>query len=135
MMNDFDKLKCKFNGQTIVAEVSASGLPEDRAKGVVDGFMGISGEDLQEIFEPVIKEIIRLIQEQIDKVNEEGMRVSVCIVNCVRTENSCSHFAKSIIMVGGFGASAYLRKRVDEHAKTQKDKLASNFELLCPSDS
>lgn len=40
-------------------------------------------------------------------------------------------------MVGGFGANEYLRHRVEELAKAQKDrgKLATNFELLCPNDS
>lgn len=94
MINDFDKLKCNFKGsrQTIFAEVSATGLSNDDAKGVADQFMAISGQDLQEIFEPVIKEIIRLIQEQIDKVIEADMHVSVRKVSCLRTKKCFSQY-------------------------------------------
>jgi len=120
MMNDFDvRLKRKFDGtyHDDLADVEAPALPNDPAKGVVDGYMDISLEDMQGIFEPVMKEILRLIQEQIDRVNEIDKRVS------------------TIIMVGGFGSSAYLRKRVEELASTQGDKLTSNFQVLCPKDS
>lgn len=94
MISDFDlRLKRKFDGshQNNLTEVIAPGLPDDDAKGVSDGYMAISREDLQKIFEPVITEIIRLIQEQIDKVNEAGMRVSVCKFSRVKTLNYCSH--------------------------------------------
>jgi len=120
MMSDFDvRLKRKFDGthQDDLLEVEVPGLLNDASKGVIDGYMDISLEDLQGIFEPVIKEILRLIQEQIDRVNEENKRVS------------------SIIMVGGFGSSTYLHKKVEELAKAQKDKLTPNFEVLCPKDS
>jgi len=120
MMADFDvRLKRKFNGshQGDLTDVEAPGLPYDAEKGVEDGYMDISLEDLQGIFEPVMKEILRLIQEQIDKVSEVNKRVS------------------SIIMVGGFGSSAYLRKRVKELTDTLKDKLTDKFQVLCPKDS
>lgn len=80
MMNDFDvRLKRKFDGtyHDDLADVEAPGLPNDPAKGVIDGYMDISLEDMQGIFEPVMKEILRLIQEQIDRVNEIDKRVSV----------------------------------------------------------
>lgn len=78
MMTDFDvRLKRKFDGSYQDDEVEVPGLQKDDSEEVIDGYMDISLEDLQWIFEPVIKEILRLIQDQIDKVNEANKRVSV----------------------------------------------------------
>lgn len=92
MMRDFDsRLKRKFNGsdQDNLTEVLACGLPNNDAQGVADGYMLVSREDMQEIFEPVVKEILRLIQEQIDKVRVAGKLVSVCKGICARILNCC----------------------------------------------
>ena len=86
MMSDFDvRLKRKFDGsyQDDLVEVEVPGLLNDPSKGVIDGYMDISLEDLQGIFKPVIKEILRLIQEQIDKVNEANKRVSVRKISAI----------------------------------------------------
>ena len=136
-MADFDvRLKRRFDGsyQHDLTDVEAPGLPNDPEKGVVDGYMDISLEDLQGIFEPVMKEILRLTQEQIDKVNEANKVVSVC-----KTPTICFRLTynleKFILVAGEFGSSPYLRKRVKELANTQRDKLSSNFEVICPQDS
>ena len=141
MMADFDvRLKRKFDGsyQNDLTDVEAPGLPYDADKGVEDGYMDISLEDLQGIFEPVMKEILRLIKEQIDKVSEANKRVSVCEnfrYLFLGPKLITYNFEKSIIMVGGFGSSAYLRKRVKELTDTLTDKLTNKFEVLCPKDS
>lgn len=136
MMSDFDqRLKRRFDGsyQDDLVEVEAPGLPNDVANGVIDGYMDISLEDLQGIFEPVVKEILRLIQGQVDRVNEVNKRVSVRKVSTI-----CCYclltIEKSIMFIGEFGSSVYLHKRVEELLNTQRDKLTCNFEVLCPKD-
>lgn len=86
MMTNFDlRLKCRFDGsyQDNLIEVEVPGLPNDASRGVIDGYMDISLADMQGVFEPVIQEILRLIQEQIDKVNEANKRVSVRKISAI----------------------------------------------------
>jgi len=73
------------------------GLPDDEEAGLDSGFLSMSAEQVKDIFDPVIDEIIALLQGQIDSIRERGEIVS------------------GIILVGGFGSSDYLYKRMKEH--------------------
>lgn len=53
----------------------------------------MTGEQVKEIFEPVVKEVLDLIDQQIKITN---LRADV----------------KAVLLVGGFGQNAYLRDRI-----------------------
>lgn len=73
------------------------GLPDDEEAGLDSGFLSMSAEQVKDIFDPVIDEIIALLEGQIDSIRERGEVVS------------------GIILVGGFGSSDYLYKRMRQH--------------------
>jgi len=66
-------------------------------------------EDVQKIFDPVVRRIISLVSEQVSKVEENGEDVN------------------AILLVGGFGSSEYLRKRLSEHTYGNRE-----FKVLQP---
>ncbi|KAL7268892.1 hypothetical protein RUND412_008466 [Rhizina undulata] len=76
--------------------VCIPGLSNDKEKGLEGGFLRLTRDDVKSIFEPVISEIIALIAEQVSNVKKKGVSV------------------KAILLVGGFGSSEYLRKRLCE---------------------
>lgn len=96
MKNEFEKnLKRKFklSRDNNVMDCPVSGVLDDEERRIQDGYMEISREEMEGIFEPVITHIIQLIQEQLDSVLESGHQlVSVtiqpfytCIIqNCAR---------------------------------------------------
>ena len=73
------------------------GLPDDEEAGIDCGFMVMSAEQIKEIFEPVVKEVCELVQGQVSGIREKGGVVS------------------GIVLVGGFGQSNYLYKRLKAH--------------------
>lgn len=93
--NRFDKLGVKMR-QRMVEEIENVVIPEfsnsssdifylpiggiaDNPKvGIEDGHLSLTGEDMKEIFDPLINQIIELVQEQIDIVCERPIRLLVC---------------------------------------------------------
>ncbi|KAJ4859795.1 hsp70 protein domain-containing protein [Trichoderma breve] len=73
------------------------GLPDDEEAGLDSGFMVMSAEQIKDIFEPVVKEVCDLVQGQV-----EGLRAKGGIVS-------------GIVLVGGFGQSDYLYRRLKSH--------------------
>jgi actin-like ATPase involved in cell morphogenesis len=73
------------------------GLPDDEEAGLDSGFMVMSATQIKEIFEPVVKEVCDLVQGQVDGIRTKGGIVS------------------GIVLVGGFGQSNYLYKRLKSH--------------------
>ncbi len=73
------------------------GLPDDEGAGIDCGFMVMTAEQIKEIFEPVVKEVCDLVQGQVTGIREGGGVVS------------------GIVLVGGFGQSNYLYKRLKSH--------------------
>lgn len=73
------------------------GLPDDEAAGLDSGFLVMNAEQVKKIFEPVIREIVGLIEGQVQAIKEKGGTVS------------------GIILVGGFGQSNYLYTQVKRH--------------------
>ncbi len=65
--------------------------------------MALSGTDVGCIFEPVVKEVLRLVTGQI---------------------MAAKRHVKAVILVGGFGQNAYLRDAIREEVKS------SNVEVL-----
>jgi molecular chaperone DnaK (HSP70) len=72
----------------------AIGIQDDEFAGVEDGFLSISRAEMREIFDPVVNEVLKLVQQQIASVE------------------ACGRKASAVLLVGGFGASEYLKARL-----------------------
>ncbi|KAI0162396.1 hypothetical protein BJ166DRAFT_266467 [Pestalotiopsis sp. NC0098] len=73
------------------------GLPDDEEAGLDSGFLVLTAAQIKEIFEPVVKEVCDLVQGQVNTVRSKGGLVS------------------GIVLVGGFGQSDYLYRRMKAH--------------------
>ncbi|KAF7532373.1 hypothetical protein G7054_g8021 [Neopestalotiopsis clavispora] len=73
------------------------GLPDDEEAGLDSGFLVLTAAQIKEIFEPVVKEVCDLVQGQVNTVRGKGGLVS------------------GIVLVGGFGQSDYLYRRMKAH--------------------
>lgn len=73
------------------------GLPDDEEAGLDSGFLVMTAAQIKEIFEPVVKEVCDLVQGQVNTVRNKGGVVS------------------GIVLVGGFGQSDYLYRRLKTH--------------------
>ncbi|KFA49615.1 hypothetical protein S40293_06616 [Stachybotrys chartarum IBT 40293] len=71
--------------------IPVGGLANNKALGVSRGRFALKGSDLQTIFEPVVLEVIRLVKDQI---TTSGVPI------------------RAVLLVGGFGASNYLKERL-----------------------
>lgn len=72
-------------------QIPVAGLANNKALGIQRGRLLLKAMDLQMIFEPVIQQIITLVQDQITT-----SKVSI----------------NAVLLVGGFGSSTYLRERL-----------------------
>ncbi|EGY15747.1 uncharacterized protein VDAG_06911 [Verticillium dahliae VdLs.17] len=84
---------CDAGGGT----VDFPGLPDDEEAGLDCGFLVMTAEQVKDIFEPVVKEVCDLVQGQVRDLRSKGGIVS------------------GIILVGGFGQSDYLYRRLKTH--------------------
>ncbi|TGZ77595.1 hypothetical protein EX30DRAFT_311070 [Ascodesmis nigricans] len=111
MMNSWiTDVKNRFGGTTQTEfEVSVPGVADDEKMGVESGFHVMKASDVQAIFDPIIDRCIALTRTQITSVRSQNQRVT------------------AVLLVGGFGSSAYLRTRL----------LASNLsvEVLQPTNA
>ncbi|KAK5629368.1 hypothetical protein RRF57_005083 [Xylaria bambusicola] len=73
------------------------GLPDDEEARLDSGFLILTATEIKDIFEPVVKEVCDLVQGQVDGLRNKGGIVS------------------GIVLVGGFGQSEYLYKRLKGH--------------------
>ncbi|KAJ0143988.1 Heat shock 70 kDa protein 12A, partial [Colletotrichum tanaceti] len=73
------------------------GLPDDEEAGLDCGFMVMSAAEIKEIFQPVVKEVCDLVQGQVTGIRSKGGVVS------------------GIVLVGGFGQSDYLYRKLKAH--------------------
>jgi len=68
--------------------------PHDPSVGLIDGQLSIPGNLLRrEVFDPVVSQVLQLIEEQIQKVDQR---------------------IDALLLVGGFAGSNYLKQRVEE---------------------
>ena len=74
-------------------------------RGVNRGRLEVTASDLKGIFEPVIREVLRLINDQVQQT---------------------ARAVKLILLVGGFGSSPYLRKCIREKFPNTEVKMAQN---------
>lgn len=96
-MNVWEKdLKKNFRGDGSKRYyLPVRGLADDPLLNVNNGRLTISGEEIREIFEPVLKEIIHLVNEQVAEVENKSMSVT------------------AVLLAGGFGGNEYLRQRLE----------------------
>lgn len=90
-------IKREFNGEDNDTEfhVPVVGVPDCPEKGVTDGFMRVTRAEVHDIFEPIVTQVIDLISSQVISVLKS------------------SHGPISaILLVGGFGSSEYLYRRI-----------------------
>ncbi|KAF2741105.1 actin-like ATPase domain-containing protein [Polyplosphaeria fusca] len=73
------------------------GLPDDEEAGLDSGFLVMSAEQVKEIFDPVVQEVIDLVEGQVNSIRQKGGLVC------------------GIVLVGGFGQSNYLYSRMKAH--------------------
>lgn len=73
------------------------GLPDDEDAGLDSGFLVMTAEEVKSIFDPVIQEVISLVEGQVNSIRAKGGLVC------------------GIVLVGGFGQSNYLYNRMKAH--------------------
>ncbi|KAG6227755.1 hypothetical protein E4U34_005206 [Claviceps purpurea] len=73
------------------------GLPDDETAGLDSGFLIMTAPQIRDIFMPVVQEVCDLVQGQVDRLRSQGGTVS------------------GIILVGGFGQSEHLYRRLKAH--------------------
>ncbi|KAL8756092.1 MAG: hypothetical protein Q9184_004603 [Pyrenodesmia sp. 2 TL-2023] len=85
-------VKRAFSGNpTDEYQIPVPGLSDSVVRGVRRGRLRLTGSDVDAIFEPVVKEVIALVEGQIKTTKAP---------------------IKAVLMVGGFGQSVYLRDRI-----------------------
>ncbi|KAJ4422617.1 hypothetical protein N0V82_002736 [Gnomoniopsis sp. IMI 355080] len=102
-LNEFDKnIKTAFTGDvTDVHYVTfpKAELEDDPAERLVSNCWEMTGDVLQDIFDPIINEVVRLVGDQI---------------HAAQLKRPIQHI-KGIFLVGGFGSSRYLKKCLEEN--------------------
>ncbi|KAG0637899.1 hypothetical protein HOY80DRAFT_907084 [Tuber brumale] len=100
LMKEFEDAKTSFSGdgpEGLITVPSEVGITEDASRGIEDGEILITAADFQEIFDPCINRTLELIDGQIAAVQSRDSRV------------------KYVFLVGGFGKSEYMFKKVQEY--------------------
>ncbi|GME65215.1 actin-like ATPase domain-containing protein [Neofusicoccum parvum] len=91
-------VKRNFNPDAHVEiNVPFPGLPDDEEAGLDCGFMAMTAAQVQEIFDPVVQDVIALVDGQVTSLRARGERVS------------------GVVLVGGFGQSDHLYLRMKAH--------------------
>jgi hypothetical protein len=89
-----DQIKKKFAGDiNKVYSIPVKGLPNNSDLDIQRGVLEIPGRDIQKVFEPVVKEILKLVKAQIKATNKR---------------------VKAVLLAGGFGRNEYLRHRLQK---------------------
>lgn len=79
MLRDFEQsLKRSFTNSDgdDLSPCSAGGLPDDSAMGIEDGELILEREDMLSIFDPIIDQILPLVQERVDMVEARDLKKS-----------------------------------------------------------
>ncbi|KAM5526222.1 hypothetical protein QSH57_001883 [Fusarium oxysporum f. sp. vasinfectum] len=98
----FDQeIKTSFTGDLdddLIVNFPGARLEDNVDEGLERDSWFMSGETVHEIFEPLIADIVRLVNEQVHSIKDE------------KPDNPI----KGIFLVGGFGSSEYLKSRIEE---------------------
>jgi hypothetical protein len=74
------------------------GVADDASVGIYAGFLEMSYAEMKEVFRPVIDEVLQLVNKQIKEASKKGP-------------------ISAVILVGGFGESTCLYRRIKEAVK------------------
>ncbi|TGZ81553.1 actin-like ATPase domain-containing protein [Ascodesmis nigricans] len=97
MAKSFERVKIRFGNTTdSYFEVIVPGIADDDELNIEDGFHSMSSAALQAIFDPVVDRIVELVRQQITSLQRQQKRIA------------------AILLVGGFGSSAYLKQRIEK---------------------
>lgn len=88
-----------------------TGLPDNPDAGIEDGYMVLESGEIKRLFDPVIQPIIKLVEDQVAQVNARGEKIS------------------AILLVGGFGQSAYLHERLKARFAPAPDSMPTFSQL------
>ena len=77
--------------------IPVPGLADNAALGIKRNKMTLAGTEVRTIFEPILNEVIKLVMGQLKASKKD---------------------VKSVLLVGGFGQSAYLRDSIRKEVKT-----------------
>ncbi|KAJ6098844.1 hypothetical protein N7467_000379 [Penicillium canescens] len=80
-------------------------IEDDPDLGIESGNLILTGDELKEVFDPVIGMVIALINGQLDRAEESLGDVKV----------------SALLLVGGFGSSEYLRQEIENHFNGEDD--------------
>ncbi|KAL9625213.1 MAG: hypothetical protein Q9160_000615 [Pyrenula sp. 1 TL-2023] len=92
-MEQFDNIKRQFDGRSGPYRIPVAPLEDDKLKGINRGELRLDKDEIKKIFEPVIKEIVKLVQSQI---SDAGRAI------------------EAVLLIGGFGQNVYLQDRLKE---------------------
>jgi len=73
------------------------GLPDDEEVGLESGFLLMKNDQIKSILDPVVKEVIELVEGQVETIRAKAGHVA------------------AIVLVGGFGQSNYMYKKMQAH--------------------
>jgi len=82
-------------------EIPLHGMEDNMDAGIEDGCLILTVDQLKSIFDPIVANVIALVEHQVSKVRDQGRKVA------------------AIMCVGGWGQSAYLYTRLKSHFKTE----------------
>jgi len=71
-------VKRNFNDEDQELPVPFPGLVDNEEAGVEGGFLVLTKENVREIFEPIIKEVVELVEGQLETIRRKGGKVAVC---------------------------------------------------------
>jgi hypothetical protein len=74
------------------------GVADDASARIYAGFLEVSYAEMKEVFRPVMDEVVRLVNQQIKEASKNGS-------------------ISAVILVGGFGESICLYRRLKESVK------------------
>lgn len=112
-----ESVKRNFNiKEHAEVNVPFPGLPDDEEAGLDSGFLTMTAEQVKSIFDPVIDEIVGLLEGQISDIEVKGGSVS------------------GIILVGGFGQSNYLYETLKQHFAGAGQATAPDSPIDIPKD-
>lgn len=84
------------------ASLIVPGLRDNVQLGIRRGKMRVPGTDVRTIFEPILNDVLKLVMDQI--------KASKIVV-------------KAVLLVGGFGQSAYLRDSLRQEVKSYDNNI------------
>lgn len=90
------------------------GLQNDSNKGIQGGFLVLTSDELQTIFQPTFNEIQKLVQAQV-----------------TASESRNTDSVTGILLVGGFGSSEYLRQHLESNIQSKSGGIT----ILQPNDA